>query len=366
MMKKTLILLMITASTLLASIGKVTALKGEASLLRAGKTMPIMIGSKLEEHDALFTAKKSKLQIVFNDKTVISLGQKSTLKVDEYIFSEKKVAARFSIGKGFFKSITGRIGKISPKQFKIKTANATIGVRGTTIIGEVSQKRDIIACSYGQIEVSTSRGSMLVNAGERTIVEETKAPRQAEKVNSVILKLLDHKSDPSVAEAPAPSEVAIKPERVKKENSVNEKKSSEKFEPWVEEKEKRSLADIETIVGERKPTYSGQIVEGTTANGAIDKESSAVRLGFDLGTGKMDGDMKFKDAVSDYAIKVDGKLQGDGHFDFNANNGYDGGGSGTLSGEKLEHANGDIHFVEKQLDGSSNAINAKFETTHQK
>ncbi len=363
-MKKSLILLMLAASTLLASIGEVTALKGEASLLREGKMYPIMIGSKLEAHDALKTAKKSKLQIVFEDKTVISLGQKSLFKIDEYIFTDKKVAARFSVGKGFFKSITGKIGKISPKQFKIKTANATIGVRGTTIIGEVSQKRDIIACSFGQIEVSTDKGSVLVNAGERTIVDVTKAPRQTQKINKIILKQLEQKSNPSVEESVVESEVTLKQAPKKELSQVEDEKSSDKFEPWIEEEKAQTLTDIEKIVGTKNPSYHGQITEGkTTVGGAIDKDSSSVDLGFDLGKGTMDGDLKFEDTKREYDIKVDGKVRGDGSFNFASSNGYNGNGNGRLSGEALEHANGDIGFREKNLDGSINKIDAKFETT---
>jgi len=365
-MRRFFIWIILVATTLSASIGEIKALKGEASILRSGKTLPVSIGSKLEEHDLLRTGKRSKLQIVFNDKTVISLGQKSRLRVDEYIFSKQKVSAKFSVSKGIFKSITGKIGKISPKMFKIKTANATIGVRGTTIIAEVSPKRDIIACSYGQIEVSTERGNVLVNAGERTIVEQTKAPRQAEKVNKVILKILDKKSDPSVKESEVADQTNLKQDITAKKSSVEDKKSAEKFEPWEEGKKLNSLKDIENIIGESKPVYRGKIVEGRTSNGHIDRDSSSVNLGFDLGNGKMDGDIKFNDSASDYDIKVNGKLKKDGSFDFNSHNGYDGGGRGELSGKKLEHANGDMHFVEKRLDGNINKIDAKFETTHKK
>jgi len=365
-MKKFLILITLIGTTLSASIGEITALKGEASILRQNQTYPVKVGTKLQEHDLIKTMPRSKLQIVFNDKTVISLGQKSRLRVDEYIYSKKKVSARFSVGKGIFKSITGKIGKISPKMFKIKTANATIGVRGTTIIGEVSPQRDIIACSYGQIEVSTNRGSILVNAGERTIVEQTKAPRHAEKINKVILKLLDKKSDPSVKEVESTSKTDPKQNLSTKKSNIEERKSYDKFEPWIKNKELHSLEDIENIIGESKPTYKGKITNGSTSNGQIDTKSSSVVLGFDLGNGKMDGDIRFNDSVSDYDIKVDGKLKGDGSFNFNSHNGYDGGGRGTLSGDNLEHANGDMHFIEQRLDGSTNNIDADFETRHQR
>ena len=188
--------LLLLSSSLLASIGEVTALKGKADLLRGKEHIDVRVGTKLEEHDQINTKINSKLQIVFNDKTVISLGQKSEFSVDEYLFEDKNVQAKFSIGKGFFKSITGKIGKIAPKHFKVKTANATIGVRGTTIIGETSEKLDIIACTYGQIVVSTAQGSVVVNQGERTVVARAKAPVEAQKSIKLFLNNLIKKQIP--------------------------------------------------------------------------------------------------------------------------------------------------------------------------
>lgn len=366
-MKRLLILLTLITSTLFASIGEITALRGSADVIRDGAKQKLSVGSKVEKGDEIKTAAKSKLQILFSDKTVISLGQKSDFKVDEYVFNDNKKVANFSIGKGFFKSITGKIGKIAPKQFKIKTANATIGVRGTTIIGEVTAKLDIIVCSQGQIVVSSAGREVIVNAGERTIVEDMKAPKQSEKINAVLLKQLDKKSDPSTAEISTPETSNTKQTDTKEHASELEKeKEAEKFEPWLEDKGTHSLEDIEKIVGEKNPTYEGKVVEGRTSYGDIDTDASSVKLGFDLGSGAMSGNMKFNDTVLDYDVGIAGKIKGDGTFDFNSNNGYDGGGAGELSGEKLQNANGNFGFSEEDMITKEvNKIDGKFETNRQ-
>jgi hypothetical protein len=78
----------------------------------------------------------------------------------------------------------------------------------------------------------------------------------------------------------------------------------------------------------------------------------------------MNGNMKFKDTIQNYDIGVAGKIKGDGLFDFNSNNGYDGGGKGVLSGDKLQNANGDFGFKETDIITSqTNNINGKFETS---
>jgi hypothetical protein len=72
-MKQILILLLISAANIFASIGEITAVHGKAELHRGSETKQIITGTKLEKHDIIHTGKNSKLQIVFNDKTVISL-----------------------------------------------------------------------------------------------------------------------------------------------------------------------------------------------------------------------------------------------------------------------------------------------------
>jgi hypothetical protein len=107
-------------------------------------------------------------------------------------------------------------------------------------------------------------------------------------------------------------------------------------------------------------------VDGSTSFGEIDRDSSDVEFGFDLGTGSAKGNIHVEDAKDHvHDIEVSGKIRGDGHFDFNSNNGYNGGGKGALSGAALEHANGDFGFTDMGLSGRVNKINGQFETTKQ-
>jgi len=368
-MKYSLALLLLSSS-LIASIGQITAIRGSADLQRGEQHIPVKIGTELEKHDHIKTAADTKLQIVFNDKTVISLGEKSEFGVDEYLFDDQNVQARFSIGKGFFKSITGKIGKIAPSHFKVKTANATIGVRGTTIIGEVNPKMDIIACTYGRIVVTNPEGSVIVNQGERTIVSQAKAPVAAQKVNRIILKQLDRKSDPSDADTVLPpmeqksvktvpsdpvTEAALKTKEEEKSAQIRQ----------TQAQPQPTLEDIQKVVGTQKPQYEGRVTEGTTSYGAIRQDApNEVKLGFDLGDATVSGNMKFADPVQQYDVQVGGRVENDGRFNFNSQNGYDGGGEGKLEGENYAHANGQFDFQEQDLfNQQNNKIKGKFETT---
>jgi hypothetical protein len=175
-MKHILVLIMMISSVF-ASIGKITAINGEAFALRGATSIPLELNSPIEKEDKIKTMANTRLQIVFNDHTVISLGQKTEFKIDDYIFSKSKVKASFSVSKGIFKSITGKIGKIDHSKFKLKTKNATIGVRGTTFIGVIEDDKETIACTAGEIVVENDFGIVSVKRGEMTSFKSFEPPR---------------------------------------------------------------------------------------------------------------------------------------------------------------------------------------------
>lgn len=72
---------------------------------------------------------------------------------------------------GFFKTITGKIGKINPSKFKLNTKSASIGIRGTQIIMTTdSVAGDFIACTSGEISVTSNLtgNSVIVPSGNFT------------------------------------------------------------------------------------------------------------------------------------------------------------------------------------------------------
>lgn len=87
-------------------------------------------GEKIQKNDIIKTSKKSKLRIRFIDKTLISMGMNSEMVIDDYVYSGKKSKVNLDF-EGALKAVTGKIGKLNPKKFNIKTKTATIGIRGT-------------------------------------------------------------------------------------------------------------------------------------------------------------------------------------------------------------------------------------------
>lgn len=148
--------LLFFASSLFASVGKISAVNGDVSIVRAAKTIKAVAGAAIEEKDTLKSAKGSAAQLVFNDNTVITVGSATVFSVEEYMFNDKEPKARFNVGEGSFKAITGKIGKIAPDKFKLETKTATIGIRGTHILGNFYGGVLTVACTKGAITVTAN------------------------------------------------------------------------------------------------------------------------------------------------------------------------------------------------------------------
>lgn len=178
---KKLLLLFTIQIFLLANIGEVSAIKGDAIAIRDSKEIKLERGSQLDKGDTLIT-KNGKMQIVFIDNTVITIGKNSTFNISEYNFDKEGKSGNLKVDfkNGVFKSITGQIGKISPEKFQLTTKTSTIGIRGTTVFVNSQPKApDIIACIAGKIEVTsiTTNVSVPVLAGRITTVAPNEAPK---------------------------------------------------------------------------------------------------------------------------------------------------------------------------------------------
>jgi len=163
---KLLLAFMMFSTFAFASIGSITASSGSVfAINKEGKKSPAIAGYKLEKEDTIVTEKDGKAQLKFNDKTVITLGINSNFKIEEYFEDAKAPKAKFKIGEGTFKALTGAMGKINPEGFKLETKTATIGIRGTGILGQITPAENKIACTAGAISVTSLDTGETVNVG---------------------------------------------------------------------------------------------------------------------------------------------------------------------------------------------------------
>lgn len=179
-MVKIFLYLFLMTEILFGSVGKVVTSRGEVTLLRGQNQLVVKAGLEIEEKDTIKTSSNGKLQIIFSDDTLITIGKESEFSVKEYLYDNNKNSkASFGISKGTFRAITGAIGKIAPQNFKLTSKSASIGIRGTQIYAEIKEDFDFVACTEGTITVtSLSTGQTIeIPAGSFTIVKPDQDPQ---------------------------------------------------------------------------------------------------------------------------------------------------------------------------------------------
>ena len=168
-----------TAATLLAT----GALCGAAAAQEVGKASAvnpaatanartIMIGTSIAHKERVLTSTAGSVQLLFVDKTSMTIGPNSDLTIDEYVYNPNagtgKLAATLS--KGALRFVGGQISHTGNAD--VKTASAVIGIRGGIAIITPAN----VFVGYGLSNVSSDGGSVTLGAGEFTRTQGGNTP----------------------------------------------------------------------------------------------------------------------------------------------------------------------------------------------
>jgi len=132
-MKKTLILLLILNNFILANVAIVKKMTGTVNIKRNHKTIPLKVGTTLNNGDIIITKKKSSIGITFDDGSRLSLGEKAIFVIKKFKVkpSTKEYDVDLDLKKGKAVFSSGKIGKLAPKSVKFRIPQGIIGIRGT-------------------------------------------------------------------------------------------------------------------------------------------------------------------------------------------------------------------------------------------
>lgn len=120
-------------------VGSVKTVTGEAFLRRGEKNHEAYEGDYLYRGDVLLTSSDSSLGVIFRDDTILSLGSKSEVRIDQFVFDPAHSNMDFlvNVGKGTAQFISGQIAKLQPESMSVETPLSTIGIRGTRFLVKV-------------------------------------------------------------------------------------------------------------------------------------------------------------------------------------------------------------------------------------
>ncbi|MBM4154837.1 MAG: FecR domain-containing protein [Lentisphaerae bacterium] len=133
-------------------IGSVIALQGQASAAGAdGAARALAMKAAVFTGDTLKTGPGSRVQILFSDDSLFSQGENSETVLDEYVYdpgAKEKNGFKARVGKGVFRTVTGKITELNPSRFQIQTGRSTIGIRGCGVAGQIGPNQDDFAIDF--------------------------------------------------------------------------------------------------------------------------------------------------------------------------------------------------------------------------
>ena len=132
-------------------IGVIAAGIGE---IQNQKSEKLITGSKIYFGDSIIVKEKSNAQILLMDETTITVGEKSELTIDEFVYDSKSKVGKIisDIKLGTVKIITGEISKQNPDNLEIKIPSGSIGARGTefAVVIENDGKSTVVLLGPGK------------------------------------------------------------------------------------------------------------------------------------------------------------------------------------------------------------------------
>jgi hypothetical protein len=117
------------------------SVNGNVQVKRENTYMNVVRGSELQSGDIVQTLNNASVGLVFNDGTVLSIGPKSILELNKYLFkpSSKEYDFDVTLKKGTSAYESGKLGKMAPQKVAFRVPQGSIGIRGTKFIVDVEE-----------------------------------------------------------------------------------------------------------------------------------------------------------------------------------------------------------------------------------
>lgn len=144
-------------------VGEVVRLVGDVSVVRPARQFTPVTGMKVCMGDRFVTGPSSIAELRLRDGSLITVGKSSDFTIREYrIYRDKPNVALFDLAQGAFRSVTGFITRRAHR-YEVRTAVATIGVRGTDFwggYGLTENGLDVIMLDGKGVYVQTEGGTV--------------------------------------------------------------------------------------------------------------------------------------------------------------------------------------------------------------
>lgn len=163
-------------------IGFYTALMGQADVTHLGedRVLPVKLHDQVWFKDVIQTQGESRTKALFQDDSMLTVGENSRVEIDEYIYNpEKNVRqAIVKLMQGQVRALVSKVFKANGSRFEIHTPSAVAAARGTyfTVWVENGQSGIINIGEKGRVDFTSGGMTVAVDPGFFSIAHEGQAP----------------------------------------------------------------------------------------------------------------------------------------------------------------------------------------------
>jgi hypothetical protein len=189
-------LLLVTAVVEAAapSVGRVSRITGDqvsSAQAQGAPARKLTTGDPVFAGERIRTGARTVLYIEFTDKARFTLGPNTEFEVEQYV----EEAFHSRIFKGAFRFVSGLTARRKPENMRVNIPVATIGIRGTQVEGEVTERQE----KDGKMVDASARVALLEpeGSGASAIVVENKFGSVVIDKPGYGTEIPDEKSPPS-------------------------------------------------------------------------------------------------------------------------------------------------------------------------
>ena len=138
------------------------------------KNEKLITGSKIYFGDTIIVSEKSNAQILLLDETALTIGEKSELTIDDFVYDPQTKVGKIvsNIKVGTVRVITGEISKQNPDNLEVNIRTGSVGARGTEfiVVTESDKKSTVVLLGPGKRNtLGMIPGILNVSDGSNTV-----------------------------------------------------------------------------------------------------------------------------------------------------------------------------------------------------
>jgi FecR protein len=152
--------------------GNIDQVRGEASVLnRDGQARGAAKGERVVEGETIVTGGDGEVLLTTDDSGVLAVRPRSRVQIEAYrVTGNENDSVVLKLLRGSLRSITGWITKTAPRNYRLTTPTATIGIRGTdhetSVVEEGAEPGTYNQVTSGETSFSTTAGSINIGPGQ--------------------------------------------------------------------------------------------------------------------------------------------------------------------------------------------------------